>query len=89
LRQALIAPFTSPLSRAIRPRGDVVVLERVRQAIAPDGSASLADDTIELASLTASDLEAEGASAGLRAEPRRLIGDTDAHVGSTVVMLRG
>ena len=33
---------------AIRPRGDVVVLERVRQAIAPDGSASTADDTIEL-----------------------------------------
>ena len=33
---------------AIRPRGGVVVLERVRQAIAPDGSASLADDAIEL-----------------------------------------
>jgi len=74
---------------AIRPRGDVVVLERVRQAIAPDGSASVADDTIELASLTAGELEAEGAAAGLRPEPRRWIGDTDAHVGSTVVMLRG
>jgi SAM-dependent methyltransferase len=74
---------------AIRPRGDVVVLERVRQAIAPDGSASLADDAIELASLTAGELEAEGAAAGLRPEPRRWIGDTDAHVGSTVVMLRG
>jgi SAM-dependent methyltransferase len=74
---------------AIRPRGDVVLLERVRQAIAPDGTASLADDTIELASLTADELEAEAAAAGLRAEPRRWIGDTDAHVGSTVVMLRG
>jgi SAM-dependent methyltransferase len=74
---------------AIRPRGDVVLLERVRQAIAPDGSASVADDTIELASLTAGQLEAEGVAAGLRPEPRRAIGDTDAHVGSTVVMLRG
>ena len=61
----------------------------MRQAIAPDGSASLADDTIELASLTADELEAEGSDAGLRPEPRRRIGDTDAHVGSTVVMLRG
>ena len=74
---------------AIRPRGDVVLLERVRQAIAPDGSASLADDTIELASLTASELEAEGVAAGLRPGRRRWIGDTDAHIGSTVVMLRG
>jgi SAM-dependent methyltransferase len=74
---------------AIRPRGDVVVLERVRQAIAPDGSASTADDAIELASLSAPELEAEGAAAGLRAEPRAFIGETDAHLGSTVVMLRG
>ena len=66
-----------------------MVLERVRQAIAPDGSASLADDTIELATLTAGELEAGGAAAGLRPEPRRWIGDTDAHVGSTVVILRG
>ena len=74
---------------AIRPRGDVILLERVRQAIAPDGSASVADDTIELASLTADELEAEAGDAGLRPEPRRRIDDTDAHVGSTVVMLRG
>jgi len=74
---------------AIRPRGDVVVLERVRQAIAPDGSASTADDTIELTSLSAPELEAEGAAAGLRVEPRAYIGETDAHLGSTVVMLRG
>jgi SAM-dependent methyltransferase len=74
---------------AIRPRGDVIVLERVRQAIAPDGSASTAGDAIELAALTASQLEAEGAAAGLRPEPAARIGETDAHVGATVVMLRG
>jgi SAM-dependent methyltransferase len=74
---------------AIRPRGDVVVLERVRQAIAPDGSAITAGDEIELAALTADELEAEGAAAGLRPEPRVRIAETDAHLGSTVVMLRG
>jgi SAM-dependent methyltransferase len=74
---------------AIRPRGDVVVLERVRQAIAPDGSASVADDAIELASLTAGELEAEGAAAGLRPEPARTIDPTPEHVGSQVVLLRG
>jgi SAM-dependent methyltransferase len=74
---------------AIRPRGDVVVLERVRQAIAPDGSASTADDAIELAAVGASEVEAEGAAAGLRPEPRARIADTDTHLGSTVVMLRG
>ena len=74
---------------AIRPRGDVVVLERVRQAIAPDGSASTAGDAVELAALTGDELEAEGAAAGLRPEPRVRIAETDAHLGSTVVMLRG
>jgi hypothetical protein len=74
---------------AIRPRGDVVVLERVRQAIAPDGSAITAADAIELAALSADELEAEGAAAGLRPEPRVRIAETDAHLGSTVVMLRG
>ena len=74
---------------AVRPRGDVVVLERVRQAIAPDGSASTAGDAVELASLSADELEAEAVEAGLRPEPRVFIPDTDLHVGSTVVMLRG
>jgi SAM-dependent methyltransferase len=74
---------------AIRPRGDVVVLERVRLAIAPDGRASTEGDAIELAALTAGELEAEGAAAGLRPEPRARIPETDAHLGSTVVMLRG
>ena len=33
--------------------------------------------------------QAEGSAAGLRPEPRTHIGETDAHLGSTVVMLRG
>ena len=68
----------------------MVVLERVRQAIAPDGSASTADDTIEL------DQPDARPSSRPRAPPPgcapsrgAVIGETDAHVGSTVVMLRG
>jgi len=74
---------------AIRPRGDAVVLERVRELIAPDGTRSTEGDAVALTTLSAPDLEAEGRVCGLHPEPRRQIGETDAHLGSTVVMLRG
>jgi SAM-dependent methyltransferase len=74
---------------AIRVRGDQVVLERVRVLTAPDGSTSSEDDAIALATLSASNLEAEGRASGFRPEPPRFIEETDAHLGSTVVMLRG
>ena len=75
---------------AIRERGAGVQLERIRQAIAPDGSLSSTEgDVIELARLSAAELEAEGEAAGLRPEPRRAIPATAVHVGATVVLLRG
>jgi SAM-dependent methyltransferase len=74
---------------AVRRRGDRLVLERVRVLTAPDGSTSSADDTVSLASLSALDLEAEARAAGLAPEPARYIEETEAHLGSTVVMLRG
>jgi SAM-dependent methyltransferase len=74
---------------AVRERGSSVQLERIRQAIAPDGSLSTEGDVIELARLSAGELEGEGAAAGLRPEPRREIPATLVHVGSTVVVLRG
>jgi hypothetical protein len=74
---------------AIRDRGDRVVLERVRVLTAPDGTTSSEDDAIALATLSACDLEVEGRAAGLRPEPARFIEETDAHLGSVVVMLRG
>jgi SAM-dependent methyltransferase len=74
---------------AIRDRGDRVVLERVRVLTAPDGTTSSEDDAIALATLSARDLEAEGRAAGLRPEPARFIEETEAHLGSAVVMLRG
>jgi SAM-dependent methyltransferase len=74
---------------AIRERGDQVVLERVRVLTAPDGTTSSEDDAIALATLTARDLEAEGRAAGLTPEAPHFIEETDAHLGSVVVMLRG
>jgi SAM-dependent methyltransferase len=74
---------------AIRDRGDRVVLERVRVLTAPDGTTSSEDDTIALATLTARDLEVEGRAAGFSPEAAHYIDETDAHMGSAVVMLRG
>jgi SAM-dependent methyltransferase len=74
---------------AIRARGDGVVLERLRELIAPDGTRSSEADAVALRTLSARDLEAEGRAAGLRPEPARTIAETEAHLGATVVMLRG
>lgn len=79
--------FSHPV--AIRDRGGAVQLERLRQSVAPDGTVSTDGDVTELARLSASELEAEGEAAGLRAEPRRDVSPTRVHVGSTVVVLRG
>lgn len=45
-------------------------------------------DAIELQRLDADQLEREAGEAGLRPEPARMVGPTENHVGSTVVMLR-
>ena len=74
---------------AVRERGDRLVLERVRVLTAPDGTSSSADDAVTLATLSAAELEAEGRAAGLSPEPAHFIEETEAHLGSTVVMLRG
>ena len=74
---------------AVRERGDRLVLERVRVLTAPDGTSSSEDDAVTLATLSAADLEAEGRAAGLSPEPAHFIEETEAHLGSTVVMLRG
>lgn len=74
---------------AVRDRGGAMLLERLRQAVAPDGSVSTDGDITALARLSAAELEAEGEAAGLRPEPRREIPATSVHVGSVVVVLRG
>ena len=74
---------------AVRLDGDGFVLERVREKVLPDGRHESAEDRIRLDRLDAGTFEAEGAAAGLTVEPREEVPETDDHVGSEVVVLRG
>jgi SAM-dependent methyltransferase len=71
---------------AIR-EGDSLLVERLRQTVGPDGHLEETHDAVRLQMLSAAQLEEEGRSAGLRPAGRRRIDTTDAHVGSTVVLL--
>jgi SAM-dependent methyltransferase len=73
---------------AVRALPGVTRIERVRRAYAPDGAVTEEEDAIELAVVTAAQLEAEGRAAGFTPEPARSIPATDEHVGSEVVLLR-
>lgn len=71
---------------AIR-EGDSLLLERLRQTVDPDGHLEESHNTVRLRMLSAADLELEGRAAGLSPAGRRRIEATNAHVGSTVVLL--
>lgn len=62
-------------------------VRRLRQTVSPAGDLSDEVNEVELCPLSAADLEREAAEAGLRPLGRRAIPATDAHVGSTVVLL--
>jgi SAM-dependent methyltransferase len=68
------------------PEGTIVV-RRLRQAVSPAGELSEELDEIPLRLLSAGIVESEAREAGLAPAGRRAIGPTDAHVGSTVVLL--
>jgi SAM-dependent methyltransferase len=65
---------------------DSILLRRLRQTVDPEGNMSEELNEIELAVLSADQLEEEGATVGLRPAGRREIPQTEAHVGSTVVL---
>lgn len=64
-----------------------IVLRRLRQTVAPDGKLSEETNEVVLQELTAETLEQEAAEIGLTPIGRREIPATDAHVGSTIVLL--
>jgi SAM-dependent methyltransferase len=64
-----------------------IVLRRLRQTVDPDGEMTEELNEVELCLLSAETLEEEARSAGLEPIGRREIPATDAHVGSTVVLL--
>lgn len=74
-----------PLEAAVDD-GEIVV-RRSRQIVSPDGELSDAVNEVRLRMLSADRLEREAEEAGLRPAGRRAIPETDAHVGSTVVLL--
>jgi SAM-dependent methyltransferase len=73
---------------AIR-EGDSLLVERLRQIVDPQGHLEERNETIRLQMLSAAELEEEGHSAGLSPAGRCRIEATDAHVGSTVLLLEG
>lgn len=73
---------------AVRLSDGVARIERTRTALAPDGTRTVSDGTVQLARLDAPALVAEGRAAGLKPVPGERIPATDEHVGSAVVTLR-
>jgi SAM-dependent methyltransferase len=69
------------------PEEERIVLRRLRQVISPGGELSEEDDEIQLRALSAATLEAEAVESGFTPAGRRWIPETEAHVGSAVVLL--
>jgi SAM-dependent methyltransferase len=67
--------------------GDAIRVRRLRQTVSPTGELSEELDEVVLRALDAAALEEEARGAGLRPAGRRTIPATDAHVGSTAVLL--
>jgi SAM-dependent methyltransferase len=72
---------------AVRKEEHGVAIDRVRQAVSPEGDLTEELVTIALDHLSAEELEAEAAAQGFTALPRRRVEATEDYVGSTVVML--
>jgi SAM-dependent methyltransferase len=77
----------SSLPLASEADGDKIILRRLRQTVDPDGNMSDELNEIELCMLSAETLEREAQAVGLSPAGRREIPATEAHVGSTVVLL--
>lgn len=67
--------------------GALIRLRRLRQTVDPDGAMSEELNEVDLQAISAGELEEEADEVGLLPLERREIPATEAHVGSTVVML--
>jgi SAM-dependent methyltransferase len=74
---------------AVRADGGGFVLERERQVVTADGMLSSEIDRIRLDRIDAGALEREGVAQGLLPAGRARVAQTEDHVGSAVVILRG
>jgi SAM-dependent methyltransferase len=73
---------------AVRLEAEWTTIERIRQAVAPDGARTAEGDAVRLDRLDGDGFEAEGVAAGLLPAGRRFVEMTEEHVGSEVVLLR-
>lgn len=71
----------------VRRVGNSFVIDRHRQAVAPDGEMTEEMATIALDVVSAAELEAEGSRHGFAPRPRRTVAATPEYVGSDVVIL--
>jgi SAM-dependent methyltransferase len=71
---------------AVRPEPGGVAVDRLRQLVSPAGELSEELYTVQLDAVSADELEAEAAAAGLAPAGRRDVPPTPDHVGSTVVV---
>jgi SAM-dependent methyltransferase len=76
---------SSPIS--VREEAGATVINRVRQAVSPAGELSESLASIVLDAADPAEVEQASLDAGFRSLPRRHVSETDAYVGSTVVML--
>jgi SAM-dependent methyltransferase len=79
----------SSLPLGARETESALVVERLRQAVDPGGHLSESRNEVRLQIVSAAGLEEEGQQVGLHPAGRCRIGPTEAHVGSTVVLLEG
>lgn len=73
---------------AIRHEDGQVVIERLREAVAPDGARTAGTNLVRLDRLAVSDLEGEARAAGFEPDEPRAVAPTGDHVGSDVALLR-
>jgi SAM-dependent methyltransferase len=74
---------------ALRDHGDTVTIERIRQIVTADGRRRASADILHLDRVATAQVEAEARAGGLAVLPARTIAETEEHVGTSVVMLRG
>lgn len=77
----------SSLPIELRAENGRIVISRLRQIVTPDGDLTDESSELALAVLDPDSLETEARAADLRSAGRRQIAATEAHVGSTVVLL--
>jgi len=77
----------SSLPLATTLEGDEISIRRLRQTVSPTGVLSEEENEVRIRTLSAAQLEAEGARIELTPQGRQRIEPTDLHVGSTVVLL--